>query len=65
MTTVTVKIDDTRAAALKVRAEQYGMLLEDLLIASMENLLSQPAEDFERAMGYVLSRNRELYQRLS
>ncbi len=65
MTTLTVKITDSRAAALKVKAEQYGMLLEDLLIASMENLLSQPAEDFERAMGQVLSKNRELYHRLS
>ena len=65
MTTLTVKINDSRAAELKVKAERYGMPLEDLLIASMENLLSQPAEDFERAMGHVLSKNRELYHRLS
>ena len=64
MTTLTVRINDNRAEALKVKAEQYGTPLEDLLIASMENLLSQPAGDFERTMEYVLCKNRELYRRL-
>ncbi|UCH92118.1 MAG: DNA-binding protein [Candidatus Aminicenantes bacterium] len=65
MTTLTVRINDRRAAELKVKAEQYGVPLEDLLIASMENLLSKPEEDFDRAVGHVLSKNRELYRRLS
>jgi len=65
MTTLTVKINERRATALKIKAKQYGVLLEDLLIASMESLLSQPEEDFERAVGHVLSKNRELYRRLS
>jgi hypothetical protein len=65
MTTLTVSIDERRAEALKVKAEQYGLLLEDLLIASMENLLSKPEEDFERAMGHILSKNSELYRKLS
>ncbi len=65
MTTLTVRINDRKAAELKVKAEQYGVLLEDLLIASMENLLFQPEEDFGRAVGHVLSKNRELYRRLS
>jgi len=51
--------------ALKTRAEQYGLPLTDLLVASMENLLSQPPEDFERAVAHVLSKNQELYRRLA
>lgn len=65
MTTLTVSIDDRRAEELKVKANQYGLQLEDLLIASMENLLSQPEKDFERAMNHVLSKNSELYRGLS
>ncbi|MGE5343176.1 MAG: DNA-binding protein [Candidatus Omnitrophota bacterium] len=65
MTTLTVRINDKKAEELKVKAEQYGTPLEDLLIASMENLLSQPKGDFEQAMDYVLSKNRELYRRLA
>jgi antitoxin FitA len=65
MTTVTVRLNDRRAEELRVKAEQYGVLLEDLLIASMENLLSQPEVDFKRAVGHVLTKNRELYRRLS
>ena len=65
MTTFTVTIDDRKAAALKERAERCGLPLEDLLIASIENLVTQPEEEFERAVKHVLVKNRELYRRLA
>jgi hypothetical protein len=65
MTTLTVTIDDRKAAALKNKAEHYGLPLEDLLAASIENLLIQPEPDFERAMTHVLAKNRELYRKLA
>jgi len=65
MTTLTINISDSKAKALKSKAAQYGLPLEEMLIASLENLLSHPTEDFKQAMEHVLSKNQELYQRLS
>lgn len=65
MTTLTVTIDDRKAKALKSKAEHYGLPLEDLLVASIENLVTQPEPDFERAVKRVLAKNRELYHRLA
>lgn len=65
MTTLTVTIDDRKAVMLKDKAEHYGLPLEELLVASIENLVSQPESEFEQAMKHVLGKNRELYTRLS
>ena len=65
MTTLTVTIDDKKAATLKNKADQYGLQLEDLLAASIENLLLHHEPDFERAMKHVLVKNRELYRKLA
>ena len=65
MTTLTVTIADRKAKALKSKAERYGLPLEDLLVASIENLVTQPEPDFERALKHVLDKNHELYRRLA
>ena len=65
MITLTVTIDDKKAAALKNKADHYGLPLEELLAASIENLLLQPEPDFERVMKHVLVKNRELYRKLA
>jgi hypothetical protein len=65
MTTLTVTIDDRKAAALKDRAEHFELPLEDLLVASIENLVTQPEKEFEQAVKHVLDKNRELYRRLA
>ncbi len=65
MTTVTVTIDDAKAAALREKAKHYGLPLEELLLASMESLVTQPEPDFQQAMKHVLGKNRELYRRLA
>ncbi len=37
----------------------------ELAQAAINDLVSRPADDFERAVGYVLEKNRELYRRLA
>jgi len=65
MTTLTLKLDDSRAAILREKAERYGLKIEDLVIASIEDLISRTDEDFEKAARKVLSQNKDLYRRLA
>jgi len=65
MTTVTLQIDDAKAAALRTRAQRVGLEPEQLLRASLDDLIAQPDDDFDQAANRVLSKNRELYRRLA
>lgn len=65
MTKITIQIEDNKAQALREKAKRYGLDPEQFLAASVENLISQPDSDFEEASLRVLSKNKELYQRLS
>ncbi len=65
MTTMTLQIDDAKAEALRSRAQRVGLEPEQLLRASLDDLIAQPDDDFDEAANRVLSKNRELYQRLA
>ena len=65
MKTITVQLDDSKAALLKEKAEKYGISLDELVTVSIEDLLAQPEPEFDAAMRKVLSKNRELYKRLA
>ena len=65
MTRITVEIDDNKAAILEDKAKKSGLLPEQFVSASIEDLISQPEPDFEEAMRKVLDKNRELYERLA
>ncbi len=65
MAKFTVEIDDAKATLLKEKAKKFGLLPDQFVTASIEDLISQPEPDFEAAMRRVLSKNRELYKRLS
>lgn len=65
MTTLTVQIDDKKAEALRERARLVGLEVEQLLTASVDDLISQPKADFDEAVRRVLSQNQELYRRLA
>ena len=65
MTTITVQIEDSKAQALRERAERYGLEPEQFLTASLEDLIGQPDTDFDEAVHRVLSKNEDLYRRLS
>ena len=65
MTTITVQIEEAKAQALREKAKRYGLKPEQLLTASLEDLIGQPDNDFDEATRRVLSKNKELYRRLA
>ncbi len=65
MATITVQLDDSKAALLQEKAGKHGLSLDQLIKASIEDLLAQPEPDFEAAMRRVLAKNEELYKRLA
>lgn len=65
MTKITVQIEDAKAQALREKAKRYGLEPEQLLKASVEDLIGQPDGDFEATARRVLSKNKELYRRLA
>jgi hypothetical protein len=65
MTRIIVEIDDNKAAILEDKAKKFGLLPEQFVTASIENLISQPEPDLEAAIKKVLSKNQELYERLA
>jgi hypothetical protein len=65
MTRIIVEIDDNKAALLKEKARKFGLLPDQFVTASIEDLISQPEAEFETAMRRVLSKNQELYERLA
>jgi antitoxin FitA len=64
MTTITITLLDERVSTLKERATHLGVTPEELVQVSIEELLARPADDFQRAVDYVLKKNADLYQRL-
>ena len=65
MTKIIVEIDDNKAAILEDKARKFGLLPEQFVTASIEDLISQPDPDLEAAIRKVLIKNRELYKRLA
>ncbi len=65
MTRIIVEIDDNKAAILEDKAKKFGLLPEEFVTASIEDLISQPDPDLEAAIRKVLSKNQELYERLA
>jgi hypothetical protein len=65
MTSITVHLDDAKAEALREKAQIYGLKPEQLLTASVEDLIGQPSADFDEAARRVLAKNKELYRRLA
>ncbi len=65
MTSITVHIEDAKMQMLREKAERYGLLPEQLLNACVDDLIAQPAADFEEVARRILSKNQELYRRLA
>ena len=65
MATITVEIEDSKAALLRERAKRFGLLPEQFVNAYIEDLITQPEPQFEDAMRRVLVKNKELYKRLA
>jgi hypothetical protein len=65
MSTITVALPEERLAKLNEMARQLGIVPEELVRVSIEELLTRPEADFEQAVDYVLTKNAELYRRLA
>ena len=65
MAKITVEIDDSKAVLLRKKAGKFGMLPDQFVTASIEDLIGQPEPEFEDAMRKVISKNKELYKRLA
>jgi predicted transcriptional regulator len=62
---ISIKLDDAQSARLEELARQLGVDARELAMAAVNDLLTRPAADFDRAAKIVLAKNRELYGRLS
>ncbi|MFN0199081.1 MAG: DNA-binding protein [Planctomycetaceae bacterium] len=62
---MTVVLDDEQSRRLEEKARQWGLDPQVLAKAAVNDLLSRPSEDFEKAAKRVLEKNSELYRRLS
>ncbi|MBI3761610.1 MAG: DNA-binding protein [Chloroflexi bacterium] len=65
MTTITISLPDDRLRKLKEIATRFSVAPEELVRASVEELLARPEEEFRRALEHVLNKNAELYRRLA
>lgn len=65
MTTITITLPDDRLQKLKEKASRLRVSPEELVRATVEELLDRPEEEFQRALEYVLNKNAELYWRLA
>lgn len=65
MTTIAVTLPDDKMQRLEELAHRFEMTPEQLVQASVEELLARPDEEFEQALTHVLDKNAELYRRLA
>jgi antitoxin FitA len=65
MTIITIELPNERVQKLQQLAFKLGVTMEDLVRASVEDMLVQPEEQFRNAAQYVLNKNKELYKRLA
>ena len=56
MTTISVQIEDAKAQVLMEKAKRYGLNPEQLLTASLEDLIGQPDKDFDVAARRVIKK---------
>ncbi len=65
MTTFTITLPDERLKKLQEVAERFGVAPEELVRASLEELLTYPMDDFQAVLERVLNKNADLYKRLA
>jgi len=65
MKTLTIRLSDETAGRLEALADQLGMSLEEVAQISIDDQLKRLDREYEEAAEEVLSKNAELYQRLS
>jgi hypothetical protein len=65
VTTISIALSDDSFSKLSELAGKAGIPPAELLRRRVEQMLSQPDEEFSRAAQYLLEKNAELYRRLA
>ena len=65
MTSLTISLPDEIIAQLNELAQKHNISTEELIRASVQELVSTPEEQFESSLDYLLEKNAELYKRLA
>lgn len=65
MKTLTIQLSDDTDDRLQYLADQLGMPLEEVTQVSIDDQLKRLDREYEEATEEMLSKNAELYQRLS
>ena len=65
MSMVTIPLTESQWKRLQEKAWRLRVAPEVLLMATLEDLLTRPEEDFRRTVEYVVQKNAELYRRLA
>lgn len=65
MTAFTIDLSDEQLHRLKEAADRFGIAPAELVLASIEDLLSLPDDELEQEMEYILEKNAELFRRLA
>lgn len=62
---IVLQLDEEQSRRLEAKATELKVDPQELAKAAINDLVSRPAADFERAARSVLEKNQELYRRLS
>lgn len=65
VSTITINILDERLQKLEELAARLKTTPEELVRASVEDLLTRNEEEFQIKLDYLLKKNEELYRRLA
>jgi hypothetical protein len=65
MPSITITLTEEKLARLRAKASSYGVSPEELAHACIDHLIGESESEFEKAINYVLKKNKELYRRLS
>ncbi|MDY0168078.1 MAG: hypothetical protein RBS80_16135 [Thermoguttaceae bacterium] len=62
---ISLQLGEEQSQRLEELARELNVDARELALAAIDELVARSAEDFERAAGHVLTKNRELYRRLA
>lgn len=65
MVTITIELTEEGLQKLKETASKFGLSMEQLARVSIEDMLTLPDAQYEKAMQYVLKKNAELSKRFA
>jgi antitoxin FitA len=65
MATLTIFLSDEEMRRLEVLGKREGLTVEQMVRLSVRDFISQPDESFLMAAKRVISKNSDLYRRLS